>query len=93
MIFKHLDDNELYIKIPSRIVLDWAAAFVFLISGKSGHALAVLKAHRSFFRTISKSRIKRRELHAQYPSYSRENIHPGLIIFDYYFRRKKSFNA
>jgi GT2 family glycosyltransferase len=90
MIYKHFDSSELYTKIPVRFALDWVAAIVFLVSGKGRHAGAVLRAHKDFFGNLDKNRKKRRAIQEAYPSYPRTNVHPGLIIFDYYFRRKKT---
>jgi GT2 family glycosyltransferase len=90
MIYKHFSSVELYTKIPFRFGLDWVAAVVFMLTGKGGHALAVLRAHYDFFRSLSINRKKRNAIQSAYPDYPRTNIHPGLIIFDYYFRRKKT---
>jgi GT2 family glycosyltransferase len=90
MIYKHFSSVELYTKIPCRIVLDWVAAVVFALTGKVGHMQAVLKAHYDFFNSLAVNRKKRSAIQDAYPDYPRTNIHPGLIIFDYYFRRKKT---
>jgi GT2 family glycosyltransferase len=90
MIYKHFTSVELYTKIPIRLALDWLAAMVFLFTGKGQHARAVLNAHNDFFKNLGVSRKKRHVIQTAYPDYPRTNIHPGLIIFDYYFRRKKT---
>jgi GT2 family glycosyltransferase len=91
MIFKHLDPLELYYKLPGRLLLDWVAAVVFILKGKSDHAWAVAKAHRDFWKKLASHRRKRKIIRDGYPTYPRTNIHPGLIIFGYYLRRKRSF--
>jgi hypothetical protein len=90
MIYKHYDPLELYTRLPFRFILDWVAACTFLLGGKPRHCLAVLKAHQNFFKDLKANRRKRQELRASYPEYPRRNIHPGLIIFEYYFRGKRS---
>jgi hypothetical protein len=90
MIYKHFTSYELYTKMPARLGLDWLAAIMFVVTGKGQHARAVLKAHNDFFRSLGASRKKRHAIQKANPDYPRTNIHPGLIIFDYYFRRKKT---
>jgi GT2 family glycosyltransferase len=90
LIYKHFTSVELIFKLPTRILLDWLAAFMFLLKGKSKNATAVFHAHRDFFRAWRVNRVKRRINIEQYPSYPRRSIHPGLIIFDYYLRKKKT---
>jgi GT2 family glycosyltransferase len=89
LIYKHLDSKELIYKLPGRILLDWLAAFMFLAKGKSGSTKSIFQAHVDFFKDRKRNSLKRSELIKAYPSYSRKNIHPGLIIFDYYLRKKK----
>jgi len=91
LIFKHLDTDELIYKLPFRIALDWLAAVVFLFKGDGKNFLSVFRAHFGFLRQIRKLRRKRRIIRREYPSYPRKNIHPGLIIFHYYLRKRKAF--
>jgi GT2 family glycosyltransferase len=93
LIYKHLGSLEISYKFPFRLVLDWLAAFVFFAKGKSHNALAVFRAHRDFFRQLKRNRSKRRSIIQRNASYPRKNIHPGLIIFDYYLRKKKSIGT
>jgi hypothetical protein len=67
------------------------AAFLFLIKGKGKNAGSVLRAHLHFLQHLKIHSAKRKALQKEYPSYSRKNIHPGLIIFDYYLRNRKRF--
>lgn len=90
MIYKHFDPLELYTKMPVRFALDWLAAIVFALTGKGKHAAAVVKAHKDFLKSLGKNRSKRHAIRNAYPTYPRTNIHPGLIILDYYFHRKKT---
>lgn len=91
LIFKHLDPLELLYKLPLRMALDWLAAMFFLLKGEGRNCLSVLRAHRDFLREWKHLGAKRDSIRARYPSYSRDAIHPGLIIFDYYLRGKRSF--
>ena len=90
LIYKHLNPVELWYKLPFRVLLDWTAAVMFLFKGKSKIAGAVFDAHNRFFNDLNQNRTKRREIQNKYPNYPRTYIHPGLIIFDYYLRKKKT---
>lgn len=89
LIYKHLDTSELFLKLPFRILLDWLAMLVFLIKGKGRNACSVIHAHADFLKNIARHQRKRKALQSEYPRYTRDNIHPGLIIFDYYLRSRK----
>ena len=91
LIFKHMNGSELSYKLPVRIGLDWLAALLFLLKGEGRNFLSVLRAHRDFLRQWDQMNEKRRAIRGMYPSYPKDNIHSGLIIFDYYLRRKRSF--
>jgi GT2 family glycosyltransferase len=90
LIFKHMDTGELVYKLPMRLALDWLAAVFFLLKGEGKNFLSVGRAHVAFFRQLGKMRMKRRFIRKVNPSYPEDNIHPGLIIFDYYLRRRKT---
>jgi GT2 family glycosyltransferase len=93
LIFKHLDPLELPFKIMLRMALDWLAAVVFLLKGRPKNSMSILKAHLHFLKDIGRHREKRRTIRNTYPSYSRLNIHPGLIVFDYYLRSRKRLRS
>lgn len=91
LIFKHLDRGELLYKLPARLLLDTLAAVFFILRGEGRNFMSVLRAHRDFFVRLTSIRKKRKIIRSAHPSYPRRNIHRGLIIFDYYLRRKKAF--
>ena len=91
LIFKHLDTRELMYKLPFRIVLDWLAAVFFLFKGEGENFKSVFRAHIHFLKQLDNLRRKRKVIRRQNPDYPRRNIHPGLIVFDYYLRKKKTF--
>jgi GT2 family glycosyltransferase len=91
LIFKHLDTGELIYKLPFRVMLDWLAAMFFLFRGEGENFKSVFLAHIHFLRQLDNLMGKRSVIRRENPSYPRRNIHPGLIIFDYYLRKKKSF--
>lgn len=90
LIFKHLGPTELLFKLPARMALDWLAALLFLMKGQGGNFLSVFRAHRDFIKQLRRLRKKRDAIHREAPEYPRTHVYDGLIIFDYYFRKRKS---
>ncbi|HPM32881.1 MAG TPA: glycosyltransferase family 2 protein [Chryseolinea sp.] len=91
LIFKHLDSGEILYKIPFRILLDWLAAFIFLIKFQPKNTLAVLRAHLDFIKNLNRNRAKRNAIRKEYPTYPRDVIHKGIILFDYFLKGKKYY--
>jgi hypothetical protein len=72
-----------------RIALDWLAAFMYLLKGKTGNFTAVFQAHISFIGAIGNNQRKRRQLRNQYPHYSRVSLYTGIVIVDFFLRGKR----
>ena len=89
MITKHFNSGEMVWKLPLRISLDWLAAVTFLFKSQVHHTKAVLRAHKAFLRHIGKTFEKRKALRSRYPEYPRDSIFQGLVIVEYYLKRKK----
>ncbi len=84
MITKHFSTAELLIKLPVRIILDWAAAMMFLIKGKTGNFRAVFRAHGAYLGAIGRILEKRRAIRSQYPVYPRDTVFKGFILIESY---------
>lgn len=93
MLVKHLGNGEMLYKLPLRVVLDWLAALAFVAKGQFGNARSVFKAHAECAAQVRKLVKKRRQIRRHSPRYPRENVYAGLVVFDYYFRRKRKINA
>ena len=91
LIFKHLDAPEIAYKLTLRILLDWLAAFVFLIKLQPGNTLAVMRAHLHFVKNLGRDKAKRKAIHKDYPTYPRSAIARGSILIDYYLKGKKQY--
>jgi GT2 family glycosyltransferase len=89
LLYKHLDPSELWFKLLLRMILDWAAAFLFLLKGKFANAGSVLKAHAHFVDELDTHRSKRRQIQRELPRYSRQNIYKGIIVLDFFVRSKR----
>ncbi len=93
LIFKHLDTGELIYKLPLRLTLDWMAAILFLFQGQGQNFKSVVLAHIHFIKHWKSLKAKRNLIRKANRTYPRKNIHPGLIVFDYYLRKRKSFQV
>lgn len=88
LITKHWSGAALFTKLPLRLLLDYAAAFRFLMAGKVGDTAAILRAHLHFFQFIGTTLKKRAQLKAKYPI-SLKNIFQGSILWKFFILRKK----
>lgn len=71
------------------MLLDYLAAFRFLLSGQGEHALAIFKAHYFFLQSLGNLTPKRRLL----PNSASENTvgrYNGSIVWDFFIGGKKS---
>jgi GT2 family glycosyltransferase len=88
LIYKHMNPGELFYKLPCRVALDWIAALVFLLKGEGKNFLSVLRAHRDLVRQLGSLQSKRHAIRSRYPRYPKKNMYSGLILLDYYFRKR-----
>lgn len=72
-----------------RIILDYVAAFKFLLERKPKEFSAVVKAHKAFYQWIPSLKAKRKSLKQQKHV---SGLYPGRLLIDYYLLRKKRFS-
>ncbi len=94
MLEKNLDTlNALFI-IPIRMFFDFLSAILFLLQGKFGDFLAVIKAHIAFLfgqpkwirkRIENRKKIKRKKI-------NNELIFKGSIVIEHFIKGKKKFS-
>jgi GT2 family glycosyltransferase len=87
MLFKNLEPERLSRVLAARIILDYIAAFKFLIDGGFKDMIAVLQAHFYFWRNLSRLRKKREKI----PHLKVSQIYWGNVVLQHYLYRKKSF--
>ncbi len=91
LLCKNHPSEYLFSKMCLRMVLDGIAALKFLLSGQFSHFVAVFKAHRSFYKTLSQTLQKREELSRKIKSYTTTAVYLHCIVADFYIRRKRTF--
>jgi len=89
VLAKHFTTAQLFYAFPMRIVLDWIAAFQYLIKGEVGNFAAVIKSHASFVHNLNINLKKRSALRHLYPFYGGPLIYRGSIVKDYFIKGKK----
>lgn len=88
MLYKNLPKNQLAWVMTCRIMLDYVAAFKFLLEKKPKEFHAVVKAHHAFFKWMPK--LKARRNHNSKPVSCKLN---QLLLIQYYLLNKKQFTA
>ncbi len=94
MLYKNLPAKGFRRKLFIRKLLDGLATLKFLLSGKPGHSLAVLKAHLHYYRSTERLRAERGRISA---GKELRPLPPGLmlnksILLLFYFRGLRKFS-
>lgn len=91
MLYKNLPQEELNTVLAVRMLLDYVAAFKFLVSADWGNALAVIKARMAYRKLKQDYRLKREE-NLRKRKVARVNERTTrFLILDYYLRGYKRF--
>jgi GT2 family glycosyltransferase len=91
LIFKNFPSASLLWKFPFRLMLDWAAACLFLIRGQVNDSVAVLQAHYQFFFTIKIELKKRKDIRMSLPTYEVHHQVKTLLPFQYFILGNKTY--
>ena len=89
LLYKNLPQSRLAWVMVCRVVLDYVAAFKFLMERKPKEFSAVVQAHRAFYKWMPRLKVKRLRRQQQLPV---SCIHPRLILVDYYLLRHHLFS-
>ncbi|MDD2983233.1 MAG: glycosyltransferase family 2 protein [Crocinitomicaceae bacterium] len=85
-------EGLLFFKLFYRGVLDGMAAFMFLLSGKPNHFMAVFKAHTAFYGKLSTMLSRRKILKQSSTTFNETGLYHGSILWAKYFKKIKEFN-
>jgi GT2 family glycosyltransferase len=91
LIYKHLPDNQLWYKLPIRILFDIIAALKFVVEGHAQDGKAVYRAIRDFLKAKSALKTERISLRNQFP-FNMKQVYKGVVIFDNYLFGRKSIS-
>jgi GT2 family glycosyltransferase len=92
LIYKNYPGSSFYLVIFLRMLLDGVAAIKFLFTDSASHFLAIIRAHFYIYGKLGSLRRKRKENRINLVTNPLKNSYKGLIVFDYYLWRKKSFS-
>jgi GT2 family glycosyltransferase len=93
LLYKNLPPGKLHSTLFIRKILDGLSACVFLLTGRFGYFIAVIKAHFDYYKEINILR-KKREMVQNISSPLPQNlILNKSIVFEFYVRGKKTFNS
>ncbi|HBF89202.1 MAG TPA: dTDP-Rha--alpha-D-GlcNAc-pyrophosphate polyprenol alpha-3-L-rhamnosyltransferase [Bacteroidales bacterium] len=92
ILYKNLDSNVLFQTIFIRLILDGIASLKFLFSGYFNDFWAVIKAHFSFYSSISSLRKKRRAFKSKHSTKTNHLLYPKSIVYEYFVKGKKYFS-
>lgn len=88
---------DLIWKIPTRILLDFAAILLFAFQRKWAHILSVLRAQLDFILTLPLTIVKRRYHRAEIEKYrvrqrpNQKGLFYGSIVWEYFLNNRKTF--
>lgn len=88
LLYKNLPDDRLIKVFLIRLILDGIAAIKFLVQAGFKDFWAVSRAHLSFYRTLKRTRQKRRQLKHG----SMKNVFSNNIVSEYYLKGKRKFS-
>ncbi len=90
MLYKNSPTRELIWKMPLKIVLDWIASLKFLAAGDFSGFKTIYQAQVYFVRRFRYWQKKKRKTPVR--SVKILWIYRKLIVFDYFFRKKRIFS-
>lgn len=98
MLVKNDRKRNLAWKLPARLILDGAAAALFLFQGHYKLIWSILRAHFAFYASIPQLMSKRREIKKilkslpNQPVIKPKGIYPHSIVWQFYARGKNKFS-
>ena len=88
LLYKNLPSDRVFLVLAYRVLLDWVAAFKFLLGGGLADFWAVIRAHFAFYRRIPSIRKVRKTLpHHQVGQMYRKNI-----VFENFLKGKNKYS-
>ena len=91
MLYKNLSHTELNSILFKRKLFDGLAAVKFLLSLQFGNFMAVAKAHKDFYKSISSLKAKRLQLEDKRKRDKHSQIYPKSLVIAFFVKGKKLF--
>ncbi len=90
-LYKNLPDEILWKTILTRLFLDGISGIRFLTQLKMKETLAIVKAHYYFYRNFRRYKAFRKNERKFITRWHHEEMYPGNIVKDYFFKKKYTF--
>lgn len=88
LLYKNLESNRMLSVFFWRLLLDGVAGIKFLLDGQAKDTQAVIRAHFSFYASISKLKKKRKRLKQQKVG----QVYQRNIVYEHFVKKIKSFD-
>ncbi len=93
MLYKNRSRVKFLCLLPLKLVLDWAAAALFLFQGKAADAKAILQAHIAVRQMIGRREVRRDEKAGKPVEKNLKLVlYSRLLVLDYYLLGKRKFS-
>ena len=92
LLYKNLPTNKLFIIVFLRLLLDIFSSIIYLLNFQIKYSLAVIKAHFSFFFSLTKYRAKRLELLKFEKKFKHNEILNQSIVYNFFIKKIKKFS-
>lgn len=93
MLYKNTSRRRFVFVFVFRFFFDYLSGLVFLLSGKRGDALAMVRARLAFWKMQPSFRLQRMENRALTTVNPIPEVYRGSILLQYYFGGKRTFSA
>lgn len=84
--------GSLFLKLGYRMILDGIAGTQFLVKGRFSYFRAVLRAHGTFYRNISKMLKKRKAFQPKKSKFNAKATYSGSILWAFFFKGIRKFS-
>ncbi|MFC5271752.1 glycosyltransferase family 2 protein [Adhaeribacter terreus] len=91
LLYKNLPANVFFSTLFIRVLLDWVSAVKFLLSGQTGDAEAIIKAHVEVFNKRKYWKQRRRLQPIKKEFHALKGVYNGSIVWEYFVRGRKTF--
>ena len=93
MLYRNLPERKLWRILVQRMLMDYIAAFRFLLLLQPNHFGGIVRAHYAFFKNLRLLHAKRKVLKKTVKKEDHAEIYPRSIVFDFFFRKKKKYSS
>ena len=91
LLFKNLNRVEFFSVLIPRLILDGISATMYLMQGKIGFFMSVIRAHIRFYISLPKLVNKRRIFNKIIAKKKVDQIFTGCIVYQFFIKKKKYF--